>query len=187
MFDIIVIVIILLILVGLISKLVKKTREVRASFRNTFGGGEEKTREDATRIMTDASKNKVVPEWAIADAATELVKYNIGESQLDNQNQLMRNLLDLGYTIVDVPKDMAITRGTSKDAAQSIIKGYLSKLNAKHYKQKMELTEKDKKLIDRCKSAYYLGVTECTVEEAKEAVEYLVDQWKVDVEDGKIA
>ena len=187
MVGIIFLVIMILILISVISKVVKKTREVRASFRNTFGGGEEKTREDATRMIMENSKNKVVPEWAIADAATELVKYNIGESQLDNQNQLMRNLMDLGYTIVDVPKDMFITCGTSKEAAESIIKGHLGKLNAKHYKQKMELTDKDKKLIDRCKSAYYLGVTECAFEDAKEAVEYLVDQWKVDVEDGKIA
>lgn len=186
MVGIIFLVIMIVILIGLISEIVKKTREVRASFRNTFGGGEAKTREDATRIITETSKNKVVPEWAIADAATELVKYNIGESQLDNQNQLMRNLMDLGYTIVDVPKDMFITCGTSKEAAERIIKGYLGKLNTKYYKQKMELTDKDNKLINRCKSAYYLGVTECTVEEAKETVEYLVDQWKVDVEDGKI-
>lgn len=187
MSTLIILAIMILILFGLISKLVKKTREVRASFRNTFGGGEEATRDNANRIMTDASKGKVIPEWAVADAATELVKYNIGESQLDNQNQLVRNLLDLGYTVVDLPKDMAISRGTSKETALSIIKGHLSKLNAKHYKQKMEFTDKDKKLIDQCKSAYYLGVTECTVEEAKEAVDYLVDQWKVDVEDGKIA
>lgn len=74
-----------------------------------------------------------------------------------------------------------------KDEAESIIKGYLGKLNVRHYKQKMELTDKDNKLIQWCKAAYYIGVTECTLEEAKETVEYLVDQWKVDVEDGNIA
>lgn len=126
MVGIVFLVIMILILIGVISKLVKKTREVRASFRNTFGGGEDKTREDATRIIMESSKNKVVPRWAIEDAATELLKYNIGESQLANENQLTENLMDLGYSFVDVPKDMFIKCGTKKMKQKASLRDILA-------------------------------------------------------------
>lgn len=88
----IILAILILILIGLISKLVKKTREVRASFRDTFGGGADQTRENATNMVIDNSKGKVVPQWAVSDAAKELTKYNLADSQLDAENQL--NMVD---------------------------------------------------------------------------------------------
>ena len=185
--TVIVVIILLLLFIGIVSKIIKKTREVRASFRETFGGGEDQTRENASKIMTDASKGKFIPRWAVEDAAKELVKYNLGEGQYENEQQLTENLRNMGFRVFDLSKDMAIPSGTSKDAALEIIRGYLSRLNAKYYKKKMELSEKDNALIDECMNAYFFGVAESTCEEARDEVQYLVDQWKVDVEDGNIS
>lgn len=180
-------VILVLILIGMISIIVKKVKQVRASFRERFGGGEEKTREDATKIMSDASKDNCIPSWAIEDAAEELYKYNLGENPRNNQAILRENLRNEGFKIYDLPKEMVIPRNTSKEEAGEIIKGYLRKLNVRYYKEHNDLKDKDKTLVDRCMNAYYFSVNSCTAVEATEAVAYLVDQWKADVEDGKIA
>lgn len=182
----IVLVILIVILIGVIGKLVKKTREVRASFRETFGGGADQTRENATNMVIDNSKDKVVPQWAIADAARELTKYNLADSQMDAENQLTRNLLDLNYTILDIPKDMMIGKNLSKEQAERGIKNLLQKLNAKYYKDKGQLSSKDEKYVDNCRASYFFAVESSSIQEAAAAVNYMVDEWKVDVEDGKI-
>lgn len=181
------IVVLILLFLGVLSRVIQRTREIRSSFRDSFGGGEAQTRENAARIMTEAGKGQFIPKWAVEDAAKELVKYNIGEGQYENEMQLTAALKDRGLRVFDLSKDLAIPRGTSRDAALSIIKGYLGRLNARYYKKKMELSEKDREFIGECMNAYFFGVTESTCEEASNEVDYLVDQWKVDVEDGKIS
>lgn len=183
MSTLIILVILILILIGLISKLVKKTREVRASFRDTFGGGADQTRENATNMVINNSKGEVVPQWAISDAAKELAKYNLADSQLDAENQLTRNLMDLGYSIIGIPRDMMIGKNLSKESAQNGIKLILQKMNAKYYKEKGQLSPKDEKNVDNCKAAYFFAVDSASMQDAVSAVDYMVDEWKVDVED----
>ena len=186
MSSIIIFVIIVLIVIGLISKFVKKTREVRASFRDTFGGGREETLNNATNKLSNNMKDRMVPEWALDEAAKELTKYNLADSLSEAQVKLMEILRNENVQIADLPKDMAIPAHTSKEAATQIVSGYIKRLNAKNYKAGKGFTNNDQKLIRQSKYAYFFAVDEASFNDAVDAVDYLVDQWKVDVEDGKI-
>ena len=183
----IIFIIIVLILIGLISKLIKKTREVRASFRDTFGGGSKQTAENALNLVNDNMKDGLVPEWAIDEAARELTKYNLAESITDAKVKLLSILKDQNLRMVALSSDMIISQHMDADTAKRIITDRLVKLNAKNYKAGKGFTDKENSLIRQCKYSYFFAVDGATLKDAEDAVEYLVDQWKVDVEDGKIS
>ena len=174
------------ILIIVISKLIKKTREVRESFRDTFGGGRDQTIENATNMLLSHAKGAYVPEWAVTDAARELTKYNVTESQLDAENILRKFLRDHNTTTIDIPKDMTLTSHQSAESVKATVRIMLEKLNAKHYKEKGGFSSKDLKYIENCKTAYFFAVDGVSMQEAAAAVDYLVDEWKAKYDDVKL-